>query len=136
MYNYKTRILALTGPFLYLFFSFLELILVWIRACVTFRIGLSISFISAIKNFVFFMKTTIESCSKWHQSLQMASTGFEKENCRAATTVVIGVSQGARKDGRGKELVRFCAMCDARSTGPRELLGRNRWKMAGQNKIL
>ena len=80
------------------------------------------------------MKTTIESCSKWHQSLQMASTGFEKENCRAATTVVIGVSQGARKDGRGKELVRFCAMCDARSTGPRALEGKEPLENGGSKQ--
>ena len=44
--------------------------------------------------------------------------------------------QGARKDGRGNEPVGSCAMCDARSTGPRALEGKNRWKMAGQNKIL
>ena len=45
-------------------------------------------------------------------------------------------NQGARKDGRGNEPVGSCGMCDARSTGPRALEGKNRWKMAGQNKIL
>ena len=33
---------------------------------------------------------------------------------------------GARKDGRGNEPVGSCAMCDARSTGPRVLEGKNR----------
>ena len=36
------------------------------------------------------------------------------------------VVQGARKDGRGNEPVGSCAMCDARSTGPRALEGKNR----------
>ena len=36
------------------------------------------------------------------------------------------VFQGARKDGRGNELVGSCAMCDARSTAPRALEGKNR----------
>ena len=44
--------------------------------------------------------------------------------------------QGARKDGRGNEPVGSCAMCDAQSTGLRALEGKNRWKVAGQNKIL
>ena len=35
-------------------------------------------------------------------------------------------NQGARKDGRGNEPVGSCAMCDARSTGPRALEGKNR----------
>ena len=37
-----------------------------------------------------------------------------------------GVKQGARKDGRGNEPVGSCAICDARSTGPRTLEGKNR----------
>ena len=49
---------------------------------------------------------------------------------------MISLPQGARKDGRGNEPVGSCAMCDARSTGTRALEGKNRWKMAGQNKIL
>ena len=36
------------------------------------------------------------------------------------------IFQGARKDGRGNEPVGSCAMCDARSTGPRALEGKNR----------
>ena len=36
------------------------------------------------------------------------------------------MNQGARKDGRGNEPVGSCAMCDARSTGPRALEGKNR----------
>ena len=36
------------------------------------------------------------------------------------------LSQGARKDGRGNAPVGSCAMCDARSTGPRALEGKNR----------
>ena len=35
-------------------------------------------------------------------------------------------NQGARKDGRGNEPVGSCAICDARSTGPRALEGKNR----------
>ena len=35
-------------------------------------------------------------------------------------------TQGGRKDGRGNEPVGSCAMCDARSTGPRALEGKNR----------
>ena len=35
-------------------------------------------------------------------------------------------SQGARKDGWGNEPVGSFAMCDARSTGPRALEGKNR----------
>ena len=35
------------------------------------------------------------------------------------------VHQGAGKDGRGNEPVGSCAMCDARSTGPRALAGKN-----------
>ena len=35
-------------------------------------------------------------------------------------------NQGAGKDGRGNEPVGSCAMCDARSTGPRALEGKNR----------
>ena len=34
--------------------------------------------------------------------------------------------QGAKKEGRGNEPVGSCAMCDARSTGPRSLEGNNR----------
>ena len=39
---------------------------------------------------------------------------------------VQGIDQGTRKDGRGNEPVGSCAMCDARSTGPRALEGKNR----------
>ena len=41
------------------------------------------------------------------------------------TTVPTKTIQGARKDGRGNEPVGSCAMCDARSTGPRALEGKN-----------
>ena len=50
--------------------------------------------------------------------------------------MVAECKQGGRKEGRGNEPVGSCAMCDARSTGSRALEGKNRWKMAGQNKIL
>ena len=36
------------------------------------------------------------------------------------------LTQGGRKDGWGNEPVGSCAMCDARSTGPRALEGKNR----------
>ena len=39
---------------------------------------------------------------------------------------LLNLNQGRRKDGRGNEPVGSCAMCDARSTGPRALEGKNR----------
>ena len=52
----------------------------------------------------------------------------EKYRCsRISGRIIASMSkQGARKDGRGNEPVGSCAMCDARSTGPRALEGKNR----------
>ena len=50
--------------------------------------------------------------------------------------LAVCLRQGGRKEGRGNEPASSCAMCDAQSTGSRALEGKNRRKMAGQNKIL
>ena len=51
---------------------------------------------------------------------------FAKLRWRETTEVIIRYAQGARKDGRGNEPVGSCAMCDARSIGPRALEVKNR----------
>ena len=56
-------------------------------------------------------------------------TAFLKEEIKQAAEplqVCVGHSQGGRKDGRGNEPVGSCAMCDARSTGPRAFEGKKR----------
>ena len=54
--------------------------------------------------------------------LQSAKTFLFKEAFYQDHTFI----QGGRKDGRENEPVGSCAMCDARSTGPRALEGKNR----------
>ena len=44
--------------------------------------------------------------------------------------------QGGRKDRRGNEPVGSCAMCDARSNGPRALEGKYRGKKEGSKQDL
>ena len=56
--------------------------MVWIRVRAIVRV--SINCISAIKTFIFVMKTSINCCSNSNRLLQMASTTvYEKENCLA-----------------------------------------------------
>ena len=62
-------------------------------------------------------------CNETKQSKQKDRS--RNRNQIVSVAVFPWAKQGARKDGRGNEPVGSWAICDARSTGPRALEGKN-----------